>query len=448
MYGITHRPEDFESVIGLDPVKRVVRATLQSGDLDNAYVFSGPWGTGKTTMARIFARAVLCQNKQEDQSPCNKCSSCKSFLKDSNPSYMEIDAVGKGNKEDIDHLLGSLSYENMAGRRIILIDESHRLSSAGNDALLKVLEDPNLSQDVIFIFCTTEVEKMTEALVSRCTRFSIISPNSAQIKSKLKLICEREGLEYDDTALGIIADYGNGHYRDAENALRSVSRLGKIDVESVGDVLSIYTVDVARLLLELRMSLKDALATADELCSKSSVNSIYSTILKLLVDTKKLSLTGKDPEGNYEKLLKDISSTYGNALVPILDYILGKDKMSDKTVFQSDLILVHYKFLRGDFDTTVEQKIQSNKTSAKKVAKAESDPAKDIKNLDSWERIEAAKRIKASSRGKQSGKKVDERISKEWGGPNKSGSSEPVSISRDIDPSRYSDVRAKGAKKI
>ena len=438
MYGIKYRPMNFGSVIGAEAAKRVLSSILSAQEYDNGYLFSGPWGVGKTTLARIFARSILCENRTEDMSPCNECASCRTFLEDRNPSYLEIDAAGNGNKEDIEHLLSSLSFENMSGRRIVLLDESHNISAAGKDALLKVLEKEDGNDNVIFIFCTTEFEKMPETLRSRCMTFRLVSPSKRQVVEKLEAICRSEEIAYDKPSLGMIAEYADGHYRDAENALRNIARLGGVNPQNVGDVLSVYTLEVCDMLLNLRYDLKEALSLGDELLSKSSIESVYKSALRLLVDAMGVRMATSEPNTDYDKLCKDISDTYEGALVGVMDYLLNKDKLSDRTIFQSDMILIHYRFISGDFSTGADRKIQEN-------AKAKSSPApgtaesSGLRSLSSWERIEKAREIKAAKRTKSRDKSVVEKISGQWGAPKKDPSGS-VTLSRDVDPSKFGDV--------
>jgi len=285
MFGVEFRPLDFESVYGLDTVKDVLRGALKSQDYDPGYLLAGSYSSGKTTIGRIFARAVLCPNKSSDMSPCNQCLSCKSFIEERNPGYLEIDAANNGTKDRIQSIKETLQYESISGYKIILFDEAHRISKEGKDALLTQLE--RIRNNVILLFCTTEIEKMPPEIASRCLEFHFPDPTEKEIVRKLKNICEVKDLSYKDQALRMIVRSGGRHFRDAENRLRQVSLLGDITEENVKKVATTYDKEIAALLLYLSTEISKSLKVADYLVTKMDVRRLYHNILAMLNDAVK-----------------------------------------------------------------------------------------------------------------------------------------------------------------
>jgi DNA polymerase III subunit gamma/tau len=416
-FGITYRPLSFGEVVGSDVVVKILQSTIKDSDFGRSYIFSGPHGIGKTSIARIFARSILCSNRLEDMSPCNECSSCKSHIGDRHENYLEVDAATKGKKEDIAEILETLSYQNSVGKMIILLDESHRISPSGKDALLKILERDSESEGFVFLFCTTDGEAMPGSLKSRSESFNILQPTTSMIKSKLKAICEAESLTYEEDGLTALAEASDGHFRDAENAMKTVSRVGDISLDNVCSVISQYKEEVSQLLINMSMDLKSSLDTLESLQSKMSVKDIYSQMLKILVGATRVGLdlkTGKSVEDGYESR---VYHSFSDKIPNIIDYILNKDKMKDSTVIQSDVILMHYKFLRNGFDAAeVKAKSSPGKTSQVNSLKS-SDKNKDSvsdKKLEWHEKSALIRQQKAASR-KSTDVGLDETITQKWG---------------------------------
>jgi DNA polymerase III subunit gamma/tau len=420
LFGVEFRPLVFDDVLGLEDLKEILRNILRTGNYDQGYLFSGSHATGKTTLGRIFARAILCESRQPDMSPCNKCQSCLEFLEERNSSYNEMDAASKGGKEDIQAIKDSLRYETLSRRKIILFDESHDISDAGKDALLILLErgDPN----VILIFCTSERDKMPSTIASRCMDFCVQDPSEQNVRKKLEMVCEAKGIPYEEGALDDIVRAVGRHYRDAENRLRQVSMLGDITRENVKRAVSLYVDEAAGMLLTLPDDLTKCIMFSNFLVSKMSVHRIYALVVRILVDTIKSANGVAFPPGRYLDLLMALNRKYGAMSFEVLDYIVSKNRLSDLPVFQSDLLILHYRFQKGSF---VPQEVVTKSSAPGKQKK---DPEKEaapgviraptiteLSNLPDGKREDVVRQYKESMRRKKVEERVPEQVSKIWG---------------------------------
>lgn len=238
-----YRPPRYGEVLGQDPTVTILCQYIKDGDgRKQSYLFGGPHGSGKTTLGRILARALLCEAPVEGE-PCDKCLSCKSMLEwNSSVDYVEVDAATNSGKAEIQKIQEEILYSTFSGRRrVYLFDESHRLSKEAVDALLKPLEEDDPAsgdKKLVCIFCTTEPEGMKETILSRCAPAFIIRPvEPARIGKHLEGICEAEGIEYDPEMLRLIAEIKESHIRDALKAVEGVSKLGPINEANVSTFL-------------------------------------------------------------------------------------------------------------------------------------------------------------------------------------------------------------------
>lgn len=419
MFGVEFRPLVFDEVLGLEDVKEILRNILRRQDYDQGYIFGGSHATGKTTLGRIFARAVLCENRRGDMSPCNECRSCREFLEDRNSAYLEIDAANQGTKERIQDIKDSLRYETLSSRKIILFDEAHDISDAGKDALLTHLEkrDPN----VIIIFCTTAPEKMHQTLRSRCMEFSIQEPSDGNIRSKLEMICVAKGLEHEDGALDEIVRAVGRHYRDAENRLRQVSMLGDITRDNVKKAVAMYTDETAGMLMTIPDDLAKALTFANYLVSKMSVHRIYALAVRILIDAVKLANGLPFAPGRYRDLVEAVNRKYGAMAFEVLDYIVSRNRLNDLPMFQSDLLIIHYRFRRGSF---VPQEVPARQERPQAKGRREEGPEagvsrapsiSELAQLPSGKREDVVRGYKEGRRRQRVDERVPERVSKIWG---------------------------------
>ncbi len=231
------RPRLFEDVVGQEHVTRTLRNAISAGRLAHAYLFVGPRGIGKTSLARIFAQAINCETGPTE-TPCGKCNSCREIAAGSNLDVLEIDGASNNRVEEVRDLRENVKFLPARGRyKIYIIDEVHMLSAAAFNALLKTLEEP--PPHVKFIFATTEPQKILPTILSRCQRFDLRRISVADIVERLRTIAGAETISASDEALAAVARAAEGSLRDAVSSLDQL-RAFKGDAIEEGDVLSVF----------------------------------------------------------------------------------------------------------------------------------------------------------------------------------------------------------------
>ncbi|MBQ7421557.1 MAG: DNA polymerase III subunit gamma/tau [Prevotella sp.] len=209
-----YRPMTFDSVVGQSALTTTLKNAVESGKLAHAYLFCGPRGVGKTTCARIFAKAINCEHPTEDGEACNECESCKAFNEQRSYNIFELDAASNNSVENIKALMDQTRIPSQVGRyKVFIIDEVHMLSTAAFNAFLKTLEEP--PAHVIFILATTEKHKILPTILSRCQIYDFERMTVPGIVNHLKMVAEKEGIKYEEDALAVIAEKADGGMRDA-----------------------------------------------------------------------------------------------------------------------------------------------------------------------------------------------------------------------------------------
>ena len=228
-----YRPLTFDSVVGQQHIVSTLEHAITEGRLSHAYLFCGPRGTGKTTMARILAKALLCRNAEaaraEGASGCmpdGTCEECELIAEGNHPDVYELDAASRTGVDNVrEEIINSVNFAPVRGKyKIYIIDEVHMLTTAAFNALLKTLEEP--PAHVIFVLCTTDPQKILETILSRCQRFDFHRIGNEDIAHRLSYVCEQEGFDYDDEALAIVARHAKGGMRDALSTLEQLSVFG------------------------------------------------------------------------------------------------------------------------------------------------------------------------------------------------------------------------------
>ena len=209
-----YRPMTFDSVVGQSALTTTLKNAVKSGKLAHAYLFCGPRGVGKTTCARIFAKAINCEHPREDGEACNECESCKAFNEQRSYNIFELDAASNNGVDQIKTLMEQTRIPPQVGKyKVFIIDEVHMLSAAAFNAFLKTLEEP--PSHVIFILATTEKHKILPTILSRCQIYDFERMTVANTIAHLKMVAEKEGVKYEEQALAVIAEKADGGMRDA-----------------------------------------------------------------------------------------------------------------------------------------------------------------------------------------------------------------------------------------
>ena len=266
---LKYRPMTFEDVVGQEHVVRTLRHAIESGRVANAYLFIGPRGIGKTTLSRIFAKALNCLSPNGVE-PCGKCENCRQIAEGRSIDVTELDAASHNKVEDVRPIIDAVQFKPSASKyKIFIIDECHMLTNAAWNALLKTLEEP--PPYVKFIFATTEGDKMLATIVSRCQRFDLRRIQTHQIVSRLSYICGKENIKASDDALLAIARGAEGGMRDALSSLDQLIAFkgGEVTEE---DALSVFGL-VSRGALE---SLAGAILTGDAATILKAIDSFDS----------------------------------------------------------------------------------------------------------------------------------------------------------------------------
>lgn len=311
-----YRPSRFSEVVGQEAIVTTLCHAIEKRQISHAYLFTGIRGTGKTTLARIFAKALNCENRQENKEPCNQCSSCREINQGQSLDVLEIDGASNRGIDDIRNLNETVGYATFSGRyKIFIIDEVHMLTKEAFNALLKTLEEP--PQNVKFFLATTEPHKLPATILSRCQRFDLRRISEDTIIDKLESIVSKLGANVEKSALSCIAKISDGSLRDAESLLDQViclssDTIGASDVEKLVGMLD----------RELLFELDEAFAEGDVTAAFTLSDRFFSS--------------GRDMSVVLDLLFEH----YRSALLVILG------KLDPKSAFFTDKQISHYEKIR------------------------------------------------------------------------------------------------------
>ena len=310
------RPITFSEIVGQEHITRTLRNQIVAGRVGHAYLLNGGRGTGKTSAAKILARAINCLNPQDGE-PCNECEICKGAINGSLTDIVEMDAASNNSVEDIRSIREEVNFlPTKAKYRVYIIDEVHMLSTGAFNALLKTLEEP--PEHVKFILATTEPQKLPATILSRCQRFDFKRISNENIIKRLNIVCEQSGIEITKEAMNIIAVLAEGAMRDALSILERCIQDGenKIDEDKIKDLVGIPKITYVHNIIDslFKYDVDNTLKNVDIVLNEGKdINNLLWEMIKYTKDllvykaSQKLDLYSEEEIANIEEIYKNIS---------------------------------------------------------------------------------------------------------------------------------------------
>lgn len=344
------RPIKFSEMVGQEHITKTLKNQITANRIGHAYLFSGGRGTGKTSAAKIMARAINCLNPKEDGEPCNECEICKAILEGSLTDVVEMDAASNNSVEDIRLIRDEVNFlPTVAKYRVYIIDEVHMLSTGAFNALLKTLEEP--PEHVKFILATTEPQKLPATILSRCQRFDFKRINALDISKRLKIICKESNIEITDEAIKMIAILAEGALRDGISILERCSQdtEGVIDEDKIRDLVGMpkltYIKEVVKNMIE--ENAEGAIETTNTVIDEGKdLDNFLWEVIKYIKDTliykttKKLELYSKEDIEFINDLAEQTTKERLLSLIYELSELSNSMKISTQKniIFQTGII--------------------------------------------------------------------------------------------------------------
>ncbi len=290
MWDLKYRPLTFADVLGQQGTVLTLKERLRNGSaLNTSYVFGGGHGQGKTTLARILARAMLCTDlNKEDPEPCNKCDNCRDILNETSTAFFERDAASNGKVEHIRAIVDELPFAAFgAAKKIYLFDEAHRMSKEGQDVLLKPIEDSKM----VAILCTTEPEKIRSAITSRCMsgQYTVRKVTREDVLVRMQKVLTSESVQYEDDAVLTVIDHSGGHVRDILNRLEMISQTGPVTLDNVREYLSLGTVTLYYDILLALGDPKQSIDLCEQACERLPPEDVSAGIAEAAMNSYRLA---------------------------------------------------------------------------------------------------------------------------------------------------------------
>ena len=360
-----YRPSNFDEVVGQKIVVKTLINAIENNKISHAYIFSGPRGTGKTSIAKIFAKTINCEHPN-NHIPCNECGNCIDYNNKKTVDIIEIDAASNNGVDEIRNLKSSVNLvPNNSKYKVYIIDEVHMLSTSAFNALLKTLEEP--PRYVIFILATTELYKVPETIVSRCQNFDFGRITVSNIVSRLSYICECENIKIDEDVLKAIATYSNGGMRDAIGLLDQLSSY-KNDIITVDDVEDICGLISSKQMFELIDSLleNNLKNSIDRIIKYNDDGKNLLIIFEKMVDTfKNLLIYNNASDYFTDKNLKEKLELYSSKieeskiydLIDILNDTIKNMKFENNKLLLSELCLIKINSLLNNNKQIVKKEV-------------------------------------------------------------------------------------------
>ena len=325
----TYRPSKFDEVVGQEYIVKILKNTIKNKRIAHAYLFAGPRGTGKTTIAKLFAKAINCEDFNEEA--CDNCPSCLAFKENNHPDIIELDAASNNSVDDIREIIEQVPYSPIVGKyKVYIIDEVHMLSSSAFNALLKTLEEP--PAHVVFILATTDPQKIIPTVLSRCQRYNFSKISNLNMEKKMVEILNKEHLQYEDKALDEVAMLAEGGMRDALSILEQILSYNN-DGIFLEDVQRIFGLSTKEEKVELLIKIHNDLTGSINLLRQMYDSGIDPKRLCVdLLEIIKESLIYSDDQN--ETLLNKLSKF---DCMNILDVVSVNDLLSDISYLEEAL---------------------------------------------------------------------------------------------------------------
>lgn len=407
------RPKDFTRVVGQAHIVEILKNQIRTGNLGHAYLFSGIRGTGKTSCAKIFARAVNCLNPI-DGNPCNECENCKMILEDKALEVVEMDAASNRRIDDIRELKEKVIYPpQIVKYKVYIIDEAHMITNEGFNALLKILEEP--PKHLIFILATTEIDKLPDTIISRCQRFEFKRINNSDIVENINYVLNNLNVEIEEDGINLISELSSGAMRDALSLLDQVVATGKekITIEDINECLGLVNLNM---LFELSQSIlnsskNETIETFRNLVKNGKTpHNIIIDLIKhfrniILVKSIKKELTTLN-DVEYKRYLEHSNKFEMDELIFILENLLDvEDKMkkSDMQNALAELLIIKicsFKRKKSEMEKrieTLENIIKNGNLKVEVIEKEEISNEEEGENVETVENTEDIKNIESET---------------------------------------------------
>ena len=329
-----YRPKTFDEVIGQKHITSTLIHQVETGAISHAYLFTGTRGTGKTSCAKIFAKAINCLHPVNG-SPCGECEVCKELNNPSNMDILEIDAASNNRVDEVRDLREKVKYPPVSCKyKVYIIDEVHMLTDSAFNALLKTLEEP--PKHVVFILATTEVQKLPATILSRCMRFDFKLIDTIELAKQVKKVYLDSGITFEEPALDLIANAGQGSSRDTL---------------SVADMVASYSnnnVTFNKTLQVLGSVSKDIIISLSQSVIQKDVNAFMTLLTQVLNDGKSVNVLGKDLANHFRDLILIQNSNNANMLLNYPQDVYEKLKLQSETASTSKLLSCLEKFGKAE----------------------------------------------------------------------------------------------------
>ena len=329
-----YRPKTFDEVIGQNHITQTLSHQVETGAISHAYLFTGTRGTGKTSCAKIFAKAINCLHPVNG-SPCGECDVCKELNNPANMDILEIDAASNNRVDEIRDLREKVKYPPVNAKyKVYIIDEVHMLTDSAFNALLKTLEEP--PKHVVFILATTEVQKLPATILSRCMRFDFKLIDSVDLSKQVKAVYEDSGITFEEPALDLIANAGLGSSRDTL---------------SIADMVASFcgnNVTFTKTLQVLGSISKETIISLSQNILDKDVNSFISLLTQILNDGKSVNILAKDLTTHFRDLILIKNSQNANLILNYPQDIYDKLKKQSEGAEISKLLSCLEKFGKAE----------------------------------------------------------------------------------------------------